>query len=70
MNHMTDPKERQDFLKAEARAMRNPFVDACDCIVNEPWAHAADGSPTSCGHECHLTKEESRAIAAELREDD
>ena len=67
---MSDPKERRDFLKAESRSLREPETDTCDCVQDSPWAHAADGSPTSCGHPCHMTAEESRAIEAELREDD
>ena len=56
---MTDPKERQAFLKAEARSLREPETDACD---------KCDGTYESC--ECSMTEAESRQIEAELREDD
>ena len=70
---MTDPKERRDFLKAEARSLREPYEEGCEsCLDCAGGIHAICNSPADfiCDCECHMTKAESRQIEAELREDD
>ena len=54
---MTDPKERRDFLKAEALSLREPETDACD---------KCGDLDESC--DCRMTLAESRQVEAELRD--